>query len=241
MDIDELKTTLALHLCDASQLKQPDTLPTGFAAIDRFLFGGGLPKGQLTLFKGALGKGSTSLWIETATLLLASGRRAVWINHDIPLSPLPLKQKGLDLNRLISIETPENEKQLFWILQQLMASSLFDLIGCDLGRFSLREHQLRKLQIQARQTNTCLVFLSDEQKLQQGNLVTLFSVILRFEKRQIVIERASHRPTPHPISRSLSYDRFTHHTTDHLNSSDRAPAEQIREGTRNRANSRDST
>jgi recombination protein RecA len=218
MDVQELKKLFAAHLCEAESLRPPESLPTGFEELDRFLLGGGLPKGALSLFKGELGTGATSLWIETAAKRLASGRWVAWINHDVPLSPLPLQQRGLPLEHVVAIEKPENDEMLFWLLQELMASSLFDLIGCDLGEMRLKEHQLRKLQAQARDAQLALVLISQGRSgaLVRGSAATLFSLILKFDRREMIVERALHRPTPHRIARSVSYDRFTLHTTDRI-------------------------
>ena len=216
-----LKDALALHLRSPDRLKEPDGLATGCEELDRFLFWHGLPKGALSLFSGALGTGATSLWIDAAARTLASGRWVVWINRDVALSPLPLEYKGLNLGHFVTIEAPESDAKLFWLLQELMSSSLFDLIGCDLGEHGLKEHQLRKLQAQARDSQVALVFLS-----QQDNRPThsrrptlrsrssLFSLVVNFESKQIVVERALHRQTPHIFKRSVTYARFTQHSSD---------------------------
>lgn len=242
--LEGLKLALASHLCDAGNLKRPEGIETGMAELDRFLFWHGLPKGALTLFNGALGTGATSLWIDAAARTLAAGKWVVWINRDVPLSPLPLQHKGLNLGHFVSIEAPENEEKLFWLLQELMNSHLFDLVGCDLGQLNLKEHQFRKLQAQARESSVALVFLSyrnasgvsfarsecsrtsqldsrtriPARRVRQlrGSIASLFSLIVNFERKRIVIERALHRQTPHTFNRSVTYARFTYATPDRL-------------------------
>jgi hypothetical protein len=100
------------------------------------------------------------------------------------------------------------------------------LIGCDLGERTLKEHQLRKLQAQARTSNVALVFLTQTRghlgsrkllgtrrrlRTPRGSIASIYSLVLNFEKKQLVVERAQHRPTPHILARSVSYARFTHH------------------------------
>ncbi|MES2963136.1 MAG: recA protein [Bdellovibrionota bacterium] len=224
--MQKLKLALATHLREEGNLKRPDGIETGFQELDRFLFWHGIPKGALTSFNGALGTGATSLWIEAAAKTLAAGKWVVWINRDVPLSPLPLQHKGMNLGHFVSIEAPEDSEKLFWLLQELMSAQLFDLVGCDLGQLNLKEHQLRKLQAQARTSNAALVFLSQQDaRLRlpsrrvyrlRGSIASLFSLIVNFERKRIVIERALHRQTPHTFTRSVTYARFTHATSDRI-------------------------
>jgi recombination protein RecA len=221
VSVKKLKELFAQHLREADRLKRPEGLPTGLQALDRFLFWGGLPKGALSLLCGSLGTGVTSLWLETAARGVNDAQNqpknwVAWVNCDIPLSPLSLHHKGLSLERFVSIEPPANEAKLFWLLQELMSSSLFELIGCDLGSFRLKEHQIRKLQAQAREAHVALVFLSPKLRVYRGSAASVFSLIINFEQRRILIERALHRPTPHSFARSVNYARFTHHTGDRI-------------------------
>ena len=213
LSLQELKDLLASQLCDPERLKRPEGLATGFKQIDDFLLWNGLPKGALTLLCGQLGTGATSLWMQTATNVIGQNLWAAWINGDVPLAPQSLYHKGVNLRRFVCVEKPPSETKLFWLLQEMMSSSLFDLIGCDLGSLRLREHQLRKLQTQAREAHVGLILMS-QLKPYRGSTASIFSLIVHFEKKQISIERALHRPTPHQIPRSVTYARFTLHTTD---------------------------
>jgi hypothetical protein len=214
--VRELKELFAAHLSEADRLKKPEGVATGIEAFDRFLVWGGIPKGALSLLCGTLGSGVTSLWLEAAARVVQSGRWVAWINQEVPLSPLSLHHKGVDLARFVAIEPPSGDaKKMLWLLQELISSSLFELIGCDLGALNLREHQVRKLQAQARNAHVALVFLSTRKPL-RGAIASMFSLIVNFEKRRILIERATHRPTPHAIPRSVNYARFTLHTGDRI-------------------------
>jgi hypothetical protein len=235
----DLRDLLKAHLCDAQSLRQPEGLATGLSELDGFLIWKGLPKGALSLLRGNIGAGATSLWMGAAAQTIRNRRFAAWVNSEIPLCPLSLSHQRLDLSRFISIDQPESEKKLFWLLQELMSTELFELIGCDLGDRSLREHQVRKLQAQARLANVALVFIAQEHgasknswslagKRVRGSLASLFSLIIKFQKSHLLIERALHRPTPQALAstqgqhqgqhqgqqRSLSYARFTFHTGD---------------------------
>lgn len=222
LGLKELKELFAEHLRttdgaenDTRGLKHHEGIATGLEPIDRFLFWRGFPKGALSLLHGEFGSGLTSMWLGSAANILKSGRSVVWVNGEAPLSPLSLYHRGFDLSRFIAIDTPESTKKLFWLLQELMASSLFDLIGCELGSLFLREHQVRKLQAQARQAKVALVFLS-RKAAPRGSVASVYSLIIGFEKRRVVVERALHRPTPHSFPRSVHYARFTLHTGDRI-------------------------
>ena len=276
LKIQRLKEELALQMpgafCSAEKLKKPQGFPTGFLPLDRFLEGGGLPQGSLSLLSGALGMGATSLWIESAAHALSAKKWVAWVSRDVPLMPISLQQKGMNLGHFVAVESPlkkrdldlgatsalnlgiapalgatepsveisrptklessdshgptkrgsadpsektRSKEKLAWLLQELMSSGLFDLIGCDLGEEQLRVQDLRKLQAQARETNIALVFLTRHMP-PKGASAALFALILKFERRRILIERALHRPTPQSFPRSVSYDRFTLHTADRI-------------------------
>lgn len=235
-----LKDQFADHLCTPELLKQPEGVPTGLESLDRFLVSNGIPKGGISLFNGAIGTGATSLWLEAAARVVSAGRWVSWVNGETPLLPVTLQQKGIDLTRFISIETPDSDEKLFWSLQEMMSTGLFGLIGCDLGARTLKEHQLRKLQAQARDSHMALVFVSQtrgrvgassgpalitsRQRKMRGSIASVYSLILNFEKKQIVVERALHRPTPHILVRSVSYARFTQHLGSAATSNVRAIA-----------------
>ena len=244
LSIEQLRDLLANQLCEPDHLKRPEGVATGLAPLDQFLLWGGIPKGALSLMSGSLGTGATSLWIDTAAALIKKSRWTAWINHDVPLAPQSLFHKGMDLNRFVSVEKPPNEAKLFWLLQEMMSSSLFDLIGCDLGPLRLREHQLRKLQVQAREAHVALVLFSQpllsrsrakNSSPYRGSTASVFSLILHFEKKQILIERALHRPTPHTIPRSVTYARFTLHTENSFFTRDKSDTRNRIESAHSRA------
>lgn len=210
---DKLSAEMPTAFIDEAKVRAPQGWPTGIKQIDDYLIWNGIPKGALSLFTGKLGQGATSAWIEAAMNVIAQGKWAAWVSGDVQLFPLPLKQKNIDLSKLLVVEAPQEQEKVLWLLQELMSSSIFDLIGCDLGEMKLREHQLQKLKNQTRAINTSLVLISQTsssaKRVQQNSL---YALILNFKKSEILIERALHRPTPQSISRRLSYAQFTRHT-----------------------------
>jgi recombination protein RecA len=195
---------------DETKVRAPQGWPTGIKQIDDYLIWNGIPKGALSLFTGKLGQGATSAWVEAAMNVISHGKWAAWVSGDAQLFPIPLKQKKIDLTKMLGVECPQDAEKLLWLLQELMSSTIFDLIGCDLGEVTLREHQLNKLKTQARAVQTSLVILSQNPRSRKSSL---YSLILNFKKSEILIERALHRPTPQSISRRLSYAQFTRHSS----------------------------
>lgn len=210
---DELSAEMPSAFVDQDKVRAPQGWPTGIKQIDDYLIWNGIPKGAVSLFTGKLGQGATSAWIEAAMNVIAQGKWAAWISSDAQLFPIPLKQKNIDLSRLLIVEAPQDATKVLWVLQELMSSTIFDLIGCDLGEVTLREHQLQKLKTQARALQTSLVLLSQSKKSRKSSL---YSLILDFKKSEILIERALHRPTPQSISRRLSYAQFTLHSSNRI-------------------------
>ena len=198
---------------DHDKVRAPQGWPTGISQIDDYLIWNGIPKGALSLFTGKLGQGATSAWIEAAMNVISQGKWVAWVSGDAQLFPVPLKQKNIDLTKLLVVESPVEDEKVLWLIQELMSSSIFDLIGCDLGEVNLREHQLQKLKTQARALNTSLVLLSQSPRARRSSI---YSLILNFKKSEILIERALHRPTPQSISRRLSYAQFTLHTSNRI-------------------------
>lgn len=217
----EVKTQLEAEMPDAfvaqEKVRAPLGWPTGITQIDDYLIWNGIPKGALSLFTGKLGQGATSAWIEAATNVISQGKWAAWISSDAQLFPIPLKQRNVDLSKLLVVEAPQDSEKVLWLLQELMSSTIFDIIGCDLGEVNLREHQLQKLKNQARAVQTSVVLFSQNARAQKyKNRSSLYSLVLNFKKSEILIERALHRPTPQSISRRLSYAQFTLHTSNRI-------------------------
>jgi recombination protein RecA len=203
MSLPTLKEHLGTHLKSLEQLRPPSGLATGIAVFDDFLLWHGIPQGELTLLHGKAGTGATSLWIETAKRVHQEKKWVAWVNSDYELLPSNLQQKGLDLSRLLVVKKPEESAQLFWILQELISSSLFELVGCHLPEGHLKMHQLQKLKKLARRHQVAFVIVSHAKRWEQNQI---FSLIIDCQRDFFTVRRALHRPTPFHISGSLVYE-----------------------------------
>lgn len=191
--LSHLKHILNNSLKSLDQLRPPAGVATGLAALDDFLLWRGFPKGDLTLLQGPSGMGATSLWLHAAARLHQNQRWAAWINSDQELLPNSLTQYGVQLQHLMVVRQPETSQQLFSVLQEMISSGLFDLIGCHLPEFPLKNHQLVKLKNLARAHQVALVFIT---RLAERVVPSLFSLIIDCQRDFLTIRRALHRPTP---------------------------------------------
>jgi hypothetical protein len=112
-----------------------------------------------------------------------------------------LRRAQADLSKILVVAPPHDERQLLWVLQELMAQCLFEIIGCDLGEMRLRDHHILKLKRLAARYQTALVL----QTRQPVRVSSFYSLILRFQKEQVVVQRALHRSTPHDFERRELY------------------------------------
>jgi hypothetical protein len=195
--LEILKSSLFHELVEDDQLKTPKGLKTGISLLDQFLLWQGLPLGEVTLLHGAPGTGATSLWAETCKFVQQDGGWAAWVNSTTQLQPQFLRKRQIDLNHLLVVDKPADNSQLFWILQELISSQLFAIVGCHWPKDAIKVHQLQKLKKLARQYQVALVFVSElELKPLHANL----SLVIRCERDFFTVERAQHRLTPFTTS-----------------------------------------
>ena len=195
-----LKEKLAKELVPLQQLRPPAGVATGVDVIDDFLLWRGIPKGDLTLLSGKPGAGATSLWIQTAAKVQAEKKWAAWINSDWELLPSSLTHKKMRLDKLLVVSKPKENSQLFWILQEMISSTLFEIIGLHVDEGSLKIHQLQKLKKLARTHQVALVIISHAKT---WALNPLFSLVIDCQGDFFTIKRAAHRPTPFTIPGGL--------------------------------------
>lgn len=212
LSLTELKEKLYPQLVSVEQLRPPAGLSTGFDVIDDFLLWKGIPKGDLTLLSGQPGTGATTLWLQTAVRIQEQKKWVAWVNSDWELLPGALVQAKINLKKMLVVRKPADSSQLFWVLQEMISSSLFEMVGCHLPEGSLKIHQLQKLKKLARTHQVALVLVSPaKQWLNQS----LFSLVIDCQGDYFTIQRAAHRPTPFTIPGGLIHaDLMSQLTTD---------------------------
>lgn len=195
----------------AESLQPPTGLATGIAVIDNFLLWRGIPQGDICLFQGLPGTGATSVWIRLVRKIHGENKWAAWINGDTQLFPGHLVHHKLNLKKLLVVKEPKDSEHLFWLLQELITSSLFEVVGCNLKDLILKNHQLQKIKRLCRQHKVALIFLSKKDARINN---PLFSLIIQFHRDFVTIQRALHRPTPFKIAGSMIHANFMHHFKD---------------------------
>lgn len=194
-----------LNFVSAEQLQPPPGLSTGVAVLDNYLLWRGLPQGELTLLQGQPGTGATSLWVNLVQQVHGQNKWAAWINGNSQIFPSHLSQNKINLKKLLVVKEPAESEKLFWLLQELISSSLFEVIGCHLKEMFLKNHQLQKLKKLCRLHKVALVFINQKP---QKFINPLFSLIMNFQRDFITVQRALHRPTPFNIAGSMIHANF---------------------------------
>lgn len=194
---NKLRAELGVHCKSLDQLAPPEGLPMGMDIFDNFLLWKGIPKGDLSLLVGKPGTGATNLWLNTAALIHKENKWTAWVNSDWNLLPQSCLSKKLNLNRLLVVKKPKESRQLFWILQELITSSLFEMIGCHLPETLLKNHQLQKLKKLARFHKVALVLVAHAKN---WSVNPLFSLVIECSRDFFTIRRALHRPTPFTVN-----------------------------------------
>lgn len=116
-----------------------------------------LPRGALVEL---LGSGSRE-WL-FSLFRMHEKTRIAWIEPQLSLFPPAVFQRGVDLSRLLFVET---EKEWTWALLQVLRAKLFHfaVTPMELVPANGTDVFLRKLQIQAERSGTTLFFLSEQE------------------------------------------------------------------------------
>jgi cell division inhibitor SulA len=122
-------------------------VPSGFAALDRELPGGGWPAGGLSEILGARqGIGELQLVLPALARLSWSGQRIVWLAPPhLPYAPA-LAAAGIDLARLAVVRAPGHRDAL-WAAEQVLRSGSCRALLAWLPR--ARYDELRRLAVAA--------------------------------------------------------------------------------------------
>ena len=163
MSHPEDKLSSLLHhpeLWRAGQLdRSPESVTSGFAALDEHLPGGGWPRGALTEFLIATaGIGELRLLVPLIrTLSTSEVRWVAWINPPfIPYAPA-LEALGVDVRKILLIH-PRNHQQALWALERASRGGTCSMALAWLDERQLELKDTRRLQLAARRgrTLTCL-------------------------------------------------------------------------------------
>ena len=130
--------------------------PSGFAALDDELPGGGWPRGALTeILSDRVGVGECSLLIPAIARLADAGKWSLLIAPPQALQAPAWTSAGIDLARLIVV-SPNRASEALWAAEQALASGALGSVLCWTRRIDAR--QLKRLEVAAASGDT-LAFL----------------------------------------------------------------------------------
>lgn len=133
------------------------TIPTGFAALDQRLPGGGWPaQGLIEFLLHPPGTGELGLLLPVLATLQASSPESWLLMVSPPHEPYApaLAARGLDLQRLLVTRTPE----VLWTMEQALRSMACRVVIAWVdGSRPLRMQWLRRLQLAAMQSGSLAV------------------------------------------------------------------------------------
>jgi hypothetical protein len=124
-----------------------DALPTGFAALDALLPGGGWPRGALTeLLLARQGIGELRLLMPTLARLAEADGWLAWVAPPYVPYAAALAAAGIDLKRLV-VAKPPSEADAWWTAEQALRSGACGALLAWLR--AADERRMRRLQLAA--------------------------------------------------------------------------------------------
>jgi hypothetical protein len=163
-------------------------LPTGVAALDAVLTGGGLPRGRLTEIVGPAGSGKTTL---TRAIVEATVAAHGWVAYVDAQRTLDARDwVHLGDAEGVWIIRPRDAGRAAWCADVLLRSGAFALVVLD-GAPALTKSAAVRLTRLARESNAAFVVLGER----TGGASQLGGAVRLFVERG---KRHPKLPTPHP-------------------------------------------
>ena len=129
-----------------------DALPTGFAALDELLPGGGWPRGALTeVLLSRQGIGELRLLMPTLARLSEAEGWLAWVAPPYVPYAAALAAAGIDLKRLV-VAKPQSEADAWWTAEQALRSGACGALLAWLR--AADERRMRRLQLAAETGHT---------------------------------------------------------------------------------------
>jgi recombination protein RecA len=165
-------------------------LPTGVAALDAVLLGGGLPRGRLTEIAGPTGSGKTTLARAIVESTVAAHGWVAYVDAQRTLDARDWVHLG-DAEGVWVIR-PRDAGRAAWCADVLLRSGAFALVVLD-GAPMLSKSAAVRLTRLARESNAVLVLLADR----TGAASQLGGAVRLLVERTTPGKRRHPPPTPH--------------------------------------------
>lgn len=134
-------------------------LPTGIAALDAILPGGGIPAGRLTELLAPAGSGKTTLARSLVTATITSGRCVAWVDATRTLDPRDWVSASMNGDALWVVR-PADPARASWCADLLLRTGAFALVVLDGAPILPRTVAVRLSQL-ARESDAALLLLGD--------------------------------------------------------------------------------
>jgi len=165
-------------------------LPTGVAALDAVLLGGGLPRGRLTEIAGPAGSGKTTLARAIVESTVAAHGWVAYVDAQRTLDARDWVHLG-DAEGVWIIR-PRDAARAAWCADVLLRSGAFALVVLD-GAPMLSKSAAVRLTRLARESNAVLILLADR----TGAASQLGGAVRLLVERTTPGKRRHPPPTPH--------------------------------------------
>jgi len=134
---------------------------SGFAALDALLAPRGAPDG-LTLLRGAVGSGRTTLALRTAAATQAAGGAVAWIDASHTFDGVEAAARGVQLSSL-PIVMPFDINEALETAGSIIAADAADLLVVDCAgvHWKIRHDALERVAARARRAGTAVIVLAD--------------------------------------------------------------------------------
>ena len=182
---------MSLSLAELVRLLPPPAptapaLPTGIAALDAVLLGGGVPRGRLTELVGSTGSGKTTLARTIVESTVAGHGWVAYIDATRTLDARDWVHLGLDEGMWMI--RPHDATRAAWCADILLRSSAFALVVLDGAPLLARATAVRLTRL-ARESNAAFVVMGDR----TGGTTQLGGAVrLVVERRRALSDRTTH-------------------------------------------------
>jgi len=134
---------------------------SGFAVLDALLAPRGIPDG-LTLLRGAMGSGRTTLALRAVAATHGAGGAVAWIDASHTFDGVEAASRGVHLSAL-PIVLPANADEALETAGSIIAADAADLLVVDCAgvHWKIRHDALERVAARARRAGTAVIVLAD--------------------------------------------------------------------------------
>ncbi|MDQ8170862.1 MAG: hypothetical protein P3A29_08735 [Gemmatimonadota bacterium] len=176
-------------------------LPTGMAALDAALPGGGVPRGRISEWVAPAGLGKTTLARHLVRATLRAGLGVAWIDATRTLDP----RDWAGTLDAIWVVRPPDPARAPWCADLLLRSGAFTLVVLDGGPVLPRPIAVRLAQL-ARESDAALLLLGDGTRATDGGAALRLRLARRGSPGRAVAMVEKGGVHSHPVVLEIGHD-----------------------------------